>query len=41
LRDYLEKTNWNKQFPPPALPYSIIEKTLEKYNFALEKIVVK
>jgi len=41
LRDYLEKTNWNKQFPPPTLPDSIIEKTLEKYNFALEKIVVK
>jgi phosphoribosylaminoimidazole-succinocarboxamide synthase len=41
LRDYLENTDWNKQPPPPILPNSIIEKTLEKYNFALEAITKK
>ena len=36
LRDYLENIDWNKQPPPPTLPDSIIKKTLEKYNFALQ-----
>jgi phosphoribosylaminoimidazole-succinocarboxamide synthase len=38
LRDYLEKTNWNKQPPPPKLTDEIIAKTLEKYKFALQAI---
>lgn len=38
LRDYLESTSWNKTAPAPTLPQEIIEKTLEKYNFALKSI---
>ncbi|MDR0926644.1 MAG: phosphoribosylaminoimidazolesuccinocarboxamide synthase [Ignavibacteria bacterium] len=36
LRDYLESIAWNKQPPPPTLPEAIIEKTLEKYQYALK-----
>ena len=39
LRDYLEGTNWNKKVPAPKLPVSIIERTLDKYNYALELII--
>ena len=38
LRDYLETINWNKQPPPPILPEDIINKTIDRYNFALNKI---
>lgn len=38
LRDYLESTNWNKKAPAPKLPEEIIQKTLEKYKFALKAI---
>ncbi|MGI6369287.1 MAG: phosphoribosylaminoimidazolesuccinocarboxamide synthase [Ignavibacteria bacterium] len=38
LRDYLESTNWNKKAPAPELPVEIIQKTLEKYKFALKAI---
>ncbi|MBN1169459.1 phosphoribosylaminoimidazolesuccinocarboxamide synthase [Candidatus Micrarchaeota archaeon] len=31
VRDYLEKTGWNKAPPPPKLPQEIIEKTTERY----------
>ncbi len=31
VRDYLEKSNWNKQPPPPPLPADVIEKTSERY----------
>ena len=31
VRDYLEKTNWNKQPPPPPLPGDVIQKTSERY----------
>lgn len=41
LRDYLEKINWNKQPPAPKLTKEIIEKTLEKYEFALQAICNK
>ncbi|NYZ77261.1 phosphoribosylaminoimidazolesuccinocarboxamide synthase [Candidatus Micrarchaeota archaeon] len=30
-RDYLEKTNWNKQPPPPPLPHDVVQKTSERY----------
>jgi phosphoribosylaminoimidazole-succinocarboxamide synthase len=39
LRDYLETIAWNKQPPPPVLPQEIIDKTLERYTFAWNKIV--
>ena len=38
LRDYLETTNWNKQAPAPKLPDEIINKTVDKYKFALNAI---
>jgi phosphoribosylaminoimidazole-succinocarboxamide synthase len=31
IRDYLEKTGWNKQPPPPNLPEDVIQKTSQKY----------
>lgn len=31
VRDYLEKTEWDKKSPPPPLPREIIEKTTKKY----------
>jgi len=38
LRDWLETTDWNKMPPPPTIPNSIIEKTLEKYKEAAMRI---
>ncbi|MES2766739.1 MAG: phosphoribosylaminoimidazolesuccinocarboxamide synthase [Bacteroidota bacterium] len=38
LRDYLETLDWNKQAPAPSLPQNVIEKTLEKYNEAFERL---
>jgi phosphoribosylaminoimidazole-succinocarboxamide synthase len=31
VRDYLEKTSWNKSPPPPALPAEVIENTSKRY----------
>jgi phosphoribosylaminoimidazole-succinocarboxamide synthase len=31
VRDYLEKTDWNKQPPPPPLPPGVVQKTSERY----------
>lgn len=31
IRDYLEKIEWNKREPAPAIPQDIVEKTREKY----------
>ena len=31
VRDYLERTDWDKNSPPPPLPQTIIEQTAEKY----------
>jgi phosphoribosylaminoimidazole-succinocarboxamide synthase len=31
VRDYLEKTSWDKNSPPPPLPQEIIEQTSERY----------
>ena len=38
VRDYLEKTGWNKQPPAPALPASVIEGTLSRYREFLNKV---
>jgi phosphoribosylaminoimidazole-succinocarboxamide synthase len=39
VRDYLETTDWDKNSPPPPLPEEIIQKTKEKYEEILRKIV--
>lgn len=31
VRDYLERTKWNKQPPPPPLPQEVVQKTSERY----------
>lgn len=38
LRDYLEKSGWNKEPPAPALPKEIVEKTSERYMMAYKMI---
>lgn len=38
VRDYLEGLGWNKQPPAPALPAAVVEKTLAKYQEALERL---
>jgi len=38
VRDYLLSINFNKQPPPPELPYEIIKKTSEKYLDIYEKL---
>lgn len=40
VRDYLESTTWNKQYPGPVLPEDIIKKASEKY-LELERILTK
>ena len=39
IRDWLEKSGWDKNSPPPELPADVIAKTLEKYKLA-HKILV-
>jgi phosphoribosylaminoimidazole-succinocarboxamide synthase len=39
VRDWLERSGWDKNSPPPELPPDIVEKTLEKYKQA-HKILV-
>jgi len=39
LRDYLISLNWNQKPPAPELPKEIIEKTKEKYEEALNRLV--
>ncbi len=41
LRDWLEKTGWDKKPPAPALPADIIAKTSEKYASAFGKLTGK
>lgn len=38
IRDWLEKSGWNKTAPPPALPDDVINKTSEKYLEAFRKL---
>lgn len=38
LRDWLETTDWNKAYPPPTLPASVIDGTRAKYIEAYERI---
>jgi len=38
VRDWLEKTAWDKNSPPPALPDDVIVRTREKYIEAYEQL---
>jgi phosphoribosylaminoimidazole-succinocarboxamide synthase len=39
LRDYLISIKWNQKPPAPELPLHIVEKTIEKYKEALNRLV--
>lgn len=41
LREWLEKSDWDKQPPAPYLPQDVVEATSEKYVEAYEKITGK
>ncbi|MFP4522605.1 MAG: phosphoribosylaminoimidazolesuccinocarboxamide synthase [Fibrobacterota bacterium] len=41
VRDYLSSLDWDKTPPAPELPQDIIEKTVEKYNEAFNKLTGK
>lgn len=41
LREYLEKTGWDKKPPAPGLPGEIVEKTVDKYIEAYERLTGK
>ena len=34
LRDYLIRSGWDRQSPPPELPTEIVEKTAQRYRDA-------
>jgi phosphoribosylaminoimidazole-succinocarboxamide synthase len=38
LRDYLDRSAWNKMPPPPSIPQEILDGTLKKYIMAYERI---
>jgi phosphoribosylaminoimidazole-succinocarboxamide synthase len=38
IRDYLKNIKWNKSSPAPVLPKDVVEKTMEKYISAYEKL---
>jgi phosphoribosylaminoimidazole-succinocarboxamide synthase len=38
LRDWLEKTGWDKASPPPPLPPQVVEATAAKYREALARL---
>ncbi len=39
LRDYLDRLDWNKTPPPPEIPEEIIDKTRQKYEEALSRLI--
>lgn len=41
VRDYLEKTSWDKNSPPPELPDEIVAKTSEKYHDIYRRLTGK
>ncbi len=41
VRDYLEKSGWNKQPPAPSLPSDIIEATRERYREAYRRLTAR
>jgi len=38
IRDWLEKTDWNKSAPAPAIPDDVVRRTEEKYQEALIRL---
>jgi len=38
VRDYLTGTDWDKNSPPPELPPDIVDKTIARYQEALQRI---
>jgi phosphoribosylaminoimidazole-succinocarboxamide synthase len=41
VRDYLERSGWNKQPPAPALPPEVIQATRERYREAFRRLTGK
>ncbi len=41
VRDWLERSGWDKNSPPPALPNEVVEKTRAKYVEAYERLTGK
>ena len=41
VRDWLERSGWDKNSPPPPLPADVVEKTRAKYVEAYEKLTSK
>ncbi len=39
VRDYLESIRWDKEPPAPALPDEVVQKTQEKYEEAMRRLV--
>lgn len=39
VRDWLEDSGWNKQYPAPKIPTDIVEKTAEKYHEAVRLLM--
>ncbi len=39
VRDYLESIGWNKKPPGPELPPDVVEKTISRYQEALDRLV--
>jgi phosphoribosylaminoimidazole-succinocarboxamide synthase len=39
VRDWLERSGWDKNSPPPPLPDEVVEKTREKYLEAFRRLV--
>ena len=38
LREWLLQSGWNREPPPPEIPQEVIEKTLERYISAYERL---
>jgi phosphoribosylaminoimidazole-succinocarboxamide synthase len=41
VRDWLERSGWDKNSPPPELPRAVVEQTREKYLEAYERLTGK
>jgi phosphoribosylaminoimidazole-succinocarboxamide synthase len=41
VRDWLEASGWNKQAPAPQVPVEVLQKTAEKYQEALRRLMSK
>ncbi len=39
VRDYLESIGWNKKPPGPELPPDVVEKTISRYQEALDRLI--